>query len=145
MRATGRTRGIGIRRAGFTLVELMIVLIVLGILVGVAVPSYQNYVIRANRTEARAALLEISQNLERCFTRFNRYDHANCTLNPAPPYLTPNKAYQIQIPQRTQTAFTVEAVPQGRQAARDTLCGVFRINQAGQRTVTGSGTPRDCW
>lgn len=129
---------------GFTLIELMIVLIVLGVLVGVAIPSYRDYVVRANRSEARAALLELSQTLERCFTRFNRYDHASCTL-PGMPMMTPSRAYQVRIPQRTQTAFVVEAVPQGQQAARDTLCGTFRINQAGLRTVSGSGQPRDCW
>lgn len=129
---------------GFTLVELMIVLIVLGVLVGVAIPSYRDYVIRSNRSEARAALLELAQTLERCFTRFNRYDHGSCTLPPMP-MMTPSRAYQVRISNRTQTAFTIEAVPQGQQAARDTRCGTFRIDQAGQRTVSGSGTPRECW
>ena len=60
-------------QGGFTLLELMIVVVVLGILAAIALPSYREYVRRANRAEARAALQAASQWMERAFTARGTY------------------------------------------------------------------------
>src|SRR5690349_3565941 len=66
------------RQKGFTLVELMIVVLIVGILAAIAVPSYRAYVLRVNRADAKIGLTSLAQQLERCYTRQNRY------RNPAP-------------------------------------------------------------
>ncbi len=61
------------KNKGFSLIELMIVVAVLGILVAVALPSYTSYVIRSKRTECRAAIMQVMQQQERYFTQQNAY------------------------------------------------------------------------
>ena len=61
------------KNKGFTLIELMIVVAILGILAAVALPSYTSYVIRSKRTECRAAIMQVMQQQERYFTQQNTY------------------------------------------------------------------------
>src|SRR5690606_16242997 len=58
---------------GFTMIELMIVVVIVGILAAIAYPSYRSYVLRANRAEARALLLDIAAREERFFSNNNTY------------------------------------------------------------------------
>lgn len=58
---------------GFTLVEVMIVVVIVGILASIALPAYQDYVLRSKRAEAQSALSLVSQRMERCFTTDNTY------------------------------------------------------------------------
>ncbi len=66
------------KQLGVTLVELLIVVAIIGILAAIAYPNYRQYALRGNRTEAKAELMEVSQELEKCFTRFGRYNDLNC-------------------------------------------------------------------
>ncbi|AKS40637.1 type IV pilin protein [Wenzhouxiangella marina] len=135
--------------AGFTLIELMVALAILAIVMAIAIPSYSNYVIRTNRTEGKAAIMDAAQALERCYSRFNRYnDAANCTV------VTPlggdgigseTGTYLVTSVAMTGTTYTLRATPQGTQATRDTECGNFQITHTGQRSISGTGTVEDCW
>jgi type IV pilus assembly protein PilE len=126
---------------GVTLIELLIVVIIIGIIAGVAYPSYRQAVIRSNRTEAKAALESVSQQLEKCFTRVNSY--AECFEEDlvALPAETDRYTFALEGA-ATATTYVIQAIPRGGQAA-DTTCGTLKINQRGQRTQTGPGT--DCW
>ncbi len=64
------------RMSGFTLVELLIVMVIASILMMVAVPSYRQSVIKSRRADARVALNDVAQRLERCYTQFGAYDAA---------------------------------------------------------------------
>ena len=89
------------KNSGMTLMELMVVMAIVGILAAIAIPSYRSYVMRANRTDAKTALLAAAGALERCFTRFNSYAAADgCTVTF--PAASTEGNYQITAP--TQTA-----------------------------------------
>jgi type IV pilus assembly protein PilE len=135
------------RQRGVTLIELMIVVVVVAILAGIAIPSYRQYVIRSNRADAKAALLSTAQNLERCFTNSTpfAYNSATCTARVPLPFIEPAGNYRISGV-LTADAYTLTATPQGTQVA-DTQCANFVVTQAGVQTVSGtlSATPQMCW
>lgn len=130
---------------GFTLLELMIVVAVVAILAAIAFPSYTQYVTRTNRAEGRAVLLNTAQALERCYTRFSAYNDAACTV--AFPINSETGVYSMPEANQTIAAatFTIQAVPQGAQATRDTRCGTLSLTHTGVRGISGTGTVADCW
>lgn len=132
------------RQSGVTLIELVTVMVIVGILAAIAIPGYRQYVIRANRSDAKAALLSTAGALERCYTRFNTYQSAGCPV--ANNVLTANKTYVVVIAPGADpnTQFTLSAVPQNGQA-NDTGCGTLTLNEVGVRNRTGTKSVADCW
>lgn len=137
---------------GFTLIELVIAIAVLAIIVGIAIPSYTAQVTKTHRTEGKSELLQIAQALERCYTRFSRYDDtANCpianTLSGGGNQPTENGHYLITAPTLTATQFTLNAARQGSQATRDKWCGTFTLTHTGQKGMTGTAEwdATRCW
>jgi type IV pilus assembly protein PilE len=135
------------RQKGVTLIELMVVIVIIGILAAIAIPTYRSYVIRSNRSEAKAALLNLAQNLERCYTNSTpfAYDSATCTAAVTLPILAANGNYELSG-NITATTYTLTATPQGPQV-EDTQCANFVVTQADVKTVSGtwSATPEQCW
>jgi type IV pilus assembly protein PilE len=124
--------------------ELLIVVVIISILAVIAYPSYQDQVRRSRRADAKTALLDVAQRLERCYTRFGRYDDANCAV--ALPVASPDGFYSVAaVGAIAPATFTLAATPQGTQVT-DAQCGVLRLTSAG---VQGSqGTDADanqCW
>ena len=133
------------RQRGVTLIELMIVMVIVGILAAVAIPSYRAYVIRSNRADAKVALMSTAQNLERCYTNSTpyAYNSANCNAAVPTPFTVASGTYQINVIPAAN-AYVRTATPQGPQA-NDTQCAIFRLTSAGVQTVTGTNTAPDCW
>lgn len=127
------------RSSGFTLIELMITVAIIGILAGIAYPAYTEYVIRAKRSDAKTALLQVQLAQEKWRANHTSYGTlANIGLAAT----SPDGHYTIAVSGNTATAYTATATPLSPFA--DAKCGTLGINQAGVKTV-GSDTVANCW
>lgn len=131
---------------GMTLIELMIVIVVLAILGTLAVTSYRSYLIRANRVEAKEALLRVQVAQEKFFLQNNAYADDD-ELTDAPPdglgmpSTTPKGYYNITL-NTDGTSYTATATAINGQAD-DEACPSLTINERGQRTP--SPDTAGCW
>jgi type IV pilus assembly protein PilE len=126
------------QQGGFTLIELMIVVVIIGILAAIGYPAYRDYVLRSNRTEGYAALSDAAARQERFFSNNNIYTTDMTALNfTADPYITnQNQYYSVDVDAPTAgcpivSCFSITATAQGTQAD-DTDC-------------QGTRTPANCW
>jgi type IV pilus assembly protein PilE len=120
---------------GFTLIELMIVVVIIGILAAIAYPSFSRYVIESRRAEAQSEMLRIQLGMEKWRANNNAY---TATLSQAG-FTDTNSHYNYSITGNTASAYTINAAAQGAQATADSACTPLTLNQSG---VKG---PAGCW
>lgn len=132
------------RTSGFTLVEVMVVVAIIGILAAVAYPNYQEHVRKTRRAAAAGCLLELAQFMERHYTTNMSYVGAVLPNTACRTELAAFYTFGFSANATTASTFELEASPQGVQAS-DTRCGTLGINQAGARSESGTGTVADCW
>lgn len=136
---------------GFTLMELMIVLVIASILATIAIPMYTQHLVTARRADAKVALMDLAARMERYFAENHTYATATIGAGGATDVLGSDNSsegyYQMRIVSQDDSSFVVEAapVPGSAQEEKDTACGALRLNQAGQKSVTGTGTVQGCW
>ncbi len=119
----------------------MTVMVIVAILTSIAIPSYRNYMIRTNRSEAKTALVQYSAQFERCFTNVNSYTDG-CAM--AFPLDLPSGTYRINTSERETETFTLTATPLGPQA-EDEQCGTLTLKSTGERGSGGSLKTPQCW
>ena len=152
------------KTSGFSLIELMIALAIVGLLFAIALPSYTSYIARARRADARTQLVQVAQFMQRFYAANDSYakDRANNdVLGLVPVNLVQSPAdstnstrlYNLEIPQNTLTAtsFQLRMTPVAGRAMAGDKCGSFTLNSTGARGVVvgetiGNISLRDeCW
>ena len=120
------------RECGYTFIEVMIAVTIVGILAALSLPSYGNYVRDARRADGHLALLQEAQTLERC--RSTRWTYANCPLSSP---TSPERYYTISVVSDA-TSYTLTAIGANQQA-EDADCSPMTLDYLGNQT------PADCW
>ncbi len=127
---------------GFTLIELMIALVIMGILLTMAWPGYSDYLRSAARNEAKAVMMEGVLQMEQTFTLNNSYgDSAPQLAFPVSPKTGPIK-YRISVDEgMTSTYYKLKAEP-----VVSDKCGTFTIDNTGKRELIGAAASfEECW
>ena len=136
-------RNLRSRMRGVTLIELMIVVVVLSILAAVAYPSYRQYVAKAKRNEAKAALLQIATRQESFYLQNNTYtlDMTQLGFGAANNVVTGTGTYVVNVTAADASTFAANAAYQNADAEAG-KCGSFTIDGQGSK---GSAPYNDCW
>lgn len=143
---------------GFTLVEMMIVVAILGIVAAIAYPSYKEQVHKSNRADAKVALNDAAQQLQRCFTAYNTYkpDIGKCSsvdqLVDAAGVDSKERLYVVKLVNDatyTSTTYTLQAIPVAdKKQSTDSSCAKMELDQTGTQAAYDKGnadTTDTCW
>ncbi len=130
---------------GFTLVELLVTVAILGILAGIAYPSYLKYTARGKRSAAESFMLEVTSRQERYLVDARQYAPDLPTLSMSVP-ANVSGSYNVSIINVTTTppGYAVQAVPVGSQATNDAGCATLTLASNGTKAATGSAGAA-CW
>lgn len=144
------------KQQGFTLMELMIVVAIIGFLAAFAYPSYQEQMRKTRRADCSGALAAFGSAMERYYTVNNTYVGAGAgtpPTAPAPTVFRPTcpidggtPTYNLTIQSATASIFEVRAAPTGVQA--NDKCGTLTLTNTGRKNITGEATgmtPEKCW
>jgi type IV pilus assembly protein PilE len=150
------------KQKAFTLVELMVTVAIVGILAGIAYPSYQDSMMKSRRADVKGVLLGLTNAMERRFTEANSYCDTggaggvnSCGVagtndtGTSSIYTIPTETanfYTVTVSAVTASSYTLSAVRAGAQA--NDVCGTLTLTHTGVKGVTGAATgitAADCW
>ncbi len=134
---------------GFTLIELMVTVAVVGILATIAAASYTSQVQKSRRTDARSAVMDLSGREEKLFSTTNAYSATPSDLGYAAvgvpwPVAVGSNYYNVTIVVPTPSTYLITATAINSQA-NDGACLTLSIDQTGTQSSTGTGTVQACW
>ena len=140
---------------GFTLIEILIVMALIGIIAAIAIPSYSNGVMKSKRQIGKAELMKVISRQEQFFVNNKSYatDLTNLGYSTNPYFIDDQgneiaagtSIYQVSLIAPTATGFSVRVTPQNAQTS-DTQCASMEITSTGQKSIVGgAGTVATCW
>ena len=149
----GVTTGVKRRPAGFTLIEVLIVVVIVGILLSVALPGYQESMRKGRRADAKAALMDVANKQERLMLDRSRYTADMTELGfAADPMISEEGHYSVDrvvsgtCPVASLTCYALQATPvAGGAQAGDTRCAAFTLDSTGEKGATGTAPAGECW
>lgn len=140
------------KQSGFSFIELMIALAIVGVVSAYGYSSYTGNVMKSNRAEAQAELMDVRHRLQRCFTVLGRFnDSANCPVfaqvtaaSPSPEYRTKKEYYKIYfdttaVPTATTYLLHAEAIKAPQTKDTKGGCNNLTVDQ------NGITLPAECW
>jgi len=131
---------------GFTLLELMIVVVIIAVLAGLALTGYGKQVRKSKRAEAKQQLSDLALRQEKY--RANNTTYATCDQLMAPStcagYNTLYKNYTVAVTANSATGFTITATPKTTDQAKD-ACGTLQVQMANGALSKSPTNPPDCW
>ena len=134
------------KKNGFSLIELMATVAIVGILASIAIPTYNNYSIKSHRVEGKSLIMEIMQRQEKYYTENNTYTTNLSLLGySSSPVISEQGYYSVSASAAADgitNNVVLTAQPVGSQAS-DTDCGSFIMNSNGQKSTSTSSTT--CW
>ena len=125
---------------GFTLIEIMIVIAIIGIVLTISIPSYNEYVKKGRRAEVESLLSEQAQSLERFYTKNNVYTGITG--------LSAGNDFYTLTPTITDQTFLLTAARKTGTAMATDKCGDFTLTNTGVRSMNNATTgltTKDCW
>ncbi|MDF1758834.1 MAG: type IV pilin protein [Legionellaceae bacterium] len=137
-------------RQGFTLLELMIVILIISIMATYSYPSYKLHIIKLRRIDGKTALFDLANRLENYYTLNNSYAKATIGTGSkndvlASPY-SEDRWYILSIVSQSQSTFTIQAIPQKNQALDDVECRSYSLNNQGAKLANNSHIESSkCW
>ncbi len=132
---------------GFTLIEMMIVIVIISILSSVAAVSYRSYVVHARRTSAQETMMELQQKVEESYALNHNYNEASSLFTSQ---VIDQYVFSFELANSTNglNGYQIKATAQDSQASSDKDCAVLFLNRNGSKgggTLTGSGVQGTCW
>jgi type IV pilus assembly protein PilE len=126
---------------GFTLIELVVVMLIVAVLTAIAIPSYQAYTHKANRSDATRAMTLEAQALERCYSQNFSYT-TGCSVV-AGTTTSPQGYYTLTV-SFTASGYSISAAPNPGPQESDTQCASFTLDNTGTQGAS-PGSAQTCW
>lgn len=124
---------------GFTLIEVMITVVIVGILASIAYPSYIDFVAKGARADGLAGLMDVANKQEQYYLDHKSYTNDMTKLGfNVDPWVVDNTFYEVDATV-AGGVFTATAKAKGAQATRDSACLTISLNAAGVKS------PKECW
>lgn len=145
----------GLRQAGVTLLELMVVVAIIAIIASFGYPLYTQHIVRAKRAAGTSMLLQVADRQQQYFMDNKRYASSLESLGyTSSPFMMddqgrlveasdPERIYNISLSDTTPTSYTATAEPQESQAEKDTQCASLTLTHTGEKGHSGPGP--NCW